>query len=170
MAGGVALIVALGGTPLLIRWLQANGIGQQIREDGPQGHFTKAGTPTMGGLAIVAGTFAGYVTGHFARVGAVFTYGGMLVLAVVVGCGIVGLIDDFIKVRQQRNLGLNKRAKFGGQMIVAITFAVLAVTVAKANTHLSFTRLDSLNLDLHKGGMAVLAVLMILATTNGVNL
>src|SRR3954452_15279648 len=170
MAGGVALIVALGGTPLLIRWLQANGIGQQIREDGPQGHFTKAGTPTMGGITIVAAAFIGYVSGHIARVGAVYTYGGLLVMGVVVGAGIVGLADDYIKVRQQRNLGLNKRAKFGGLLVVGVTFAILAVTVAHANTHLAFTRYDSLGIDLGKVGMAVLAVLMILATTNAVNL
>ncbi|MDQ1395507.1 MAG: phospho-N-acetylmuramoyl-pentapeptide-transferase [Acidimicrobiaceae bacterium] len=170
VSGGVSLLVSLIGTPLLIGFLRTRGIGQQIREDGPQGHFTKAGTPTMGGIAIVFSAAAGYIAGHFARVGAVFTYGGMLVMGVVVACGIVGLLDDYIKVRQQRNLGLNKRAKFGGQIIVAVGFAVLAVTVAKANTHLSFTRAGSLNIDLHRGGMAALAVLMILATTNAVNL
>ncbi len=49
IAGGVALLVAILGTPLLISQLRARGIGQQIREDGPAGHFSKAGTPTMGG-------------------------------------------------------------------------------------------------------------------------
>lgn len=53
IAGGVALLVAILGTPLLISELRVRGIGQQIREDGPSGHFSKAGTPTMGGLAIM---------------------------------------------------------------------------------------------------------------------
>jgi phospho-N-acetylmuramoyl-pentapeptide-transferase len=170
VSGGVSLLVALLATPLLIGWLRTRGIGQQIREDGPSGHSVKAGTPTMGGLAIVVSASVGYVAGHFARVGAVFTYGGLLVMGVVVGAGTVGLIDDYIKVRQQRNLGLNKRAKFGGQIVVAVIFAVLAVDLAKVNTQLSFTRIGSVGLDLGKGGMAVLAVLMILATTNAVNL
>jgi len=170
VSGGVSLLVSLVCTPLLIGWLRTHNIGQQIREDGPQGHFTKAGTPTMGGLTIVLASFVGYVAGHFARVGAVYTYGGLLVMGVVVAAGAVGLADDYIKFRQQRNLGLNKRAKFGGLLVVGVTFAILAVTVAHANTHLAFTRFDSLGINLGKGGMAVLAVLMILATTNAVNL
>jgi len=64
LAGGVALIVSLIGTPLLIGSLKARGIGQQIREDGPSGHVTKAGTPTMGGLVIVAAAVLGYAAGH----------------------------------------------------------------------------------------------------------
>ena len=170
VAGGVSFLLSLIGTPLLIGWLRTHNIGQQIREDGPQGHIVKAGTPTMGGIAIVLSAFAGYVVGHFARVGAVFTYGGLLVMGVVLGAGAVGLLDDYIKVRQQRNLGLNKRAKFGGLLAVAIAFGILAVRLAKVNTHLSFTRVDSIGVDLGKVGVGVLAVLMILATTNGVNL
>ncbi len=54
LAAATALILSLVGTPLLIRVLRVRNIGQQIREDGPEGHQTKAGTPTMGGLAIVA--------------------------------------------------------------------------------------------------------------------
>ena len=169
VAGGVALLVSLVITPLLIGWLKTHNIGQQIREDGPQGHFTKAGTPTMGGVAIVASAFIGYVAGHFARVGAVFTYDGLLVMAVVLGAGLVGLIDDYLAVRYQRNLGLNKRTKFAGLLVVAIVFAVLAVTVAHANTHLSFTRFNNFDLNLGKVGMAILAVLMIEATSNAVN-
>src|SRR5437870_7317948 len=106
IAAATGLLVSMVATPLLIRWLRAHNFGQQIREDGPQGHFTKAGTPTMGGMTIVLATFVGYVAGHFARVGAVYTYGGLLVMGVVVGAGIVGLVDDYIGVRQQRNLGI----------------------------------------------------------------
>ncbi|MCU1449844.1 MAG: phospho-N-acetylmuramoyl-pentapeptide-transferase, partial [Acidimicrobiales bacterium] len=72
MASGVALLIAIALTPMLIRAFQARGIGQQIREDGPQGHFTKAGTPTMGGIALVVAAVAGYGVAHL-RSGAVFT-------------------------------------------------------------------------------------------------
>jgi phospho-N-acetylmuramoyl-pentapeptide-transferase len=169
VAGGVALVVALGATPVYIRWLQSRGIGQQIREDGPQGHVTKAGTPTMGGLMIVAGALAGYLAGHL-REGAIFTRGGLLVAVAVAGAGLVGLLDDWIKVRHQRSLGLNKRAKVAGQLVVAGGFAVLALNLAKVNTDLAFTRWDSLGLDLGPVGWTVLAVLMIIGTSNAVNL
>src|SRR5436309_10777378 len=105
MASGVALILALGFTPILIRSFQARGIGQQIREDGPQGHITKAGTPTMGGVTMVLALVLGYAASHIGT-GAVVTAAGVLVILVTVGAGAVGLIDDWIKVRNQRNLGL----------------------------------------------------------------
>jgi len=169
VAGGVALVVALGATPLYIRWLQRWGIGQQIREDGPQGHSVKAGTPTMGGLMIVAGALAGYLAGHV-REGTIFTRGGLLVALAVAGAGLVGLVDDWIKVRHQRSLGLNKRAKVAGQLVVAGGFAVLALELAKVRTELAFTRWDSIGVDLGPVGWTVLAVLMIIGTSNAVNL
>jgi len=169
VSGGVALIVSLAGTPVLIRWLQAHGIGQQIREDGPKGHFTKAGTPTMGGLMIVAGALAGYMAAHL-RGGVIFTRGGLLVALAVAGAGLVGLMDDWIKVRHQRSLGLSKRAKIAGQLLVAGTFAVLALRQADVHTELAFTRFDSIGLDLGPIVWAVFAVLVIIGTSNAVNL
>jgi phospho-N-acetylmuramoyl-pentapeptide-transferase len=83
------MIVSLVFTPLLIRWLHARGIGQQIREEGPEGHITKAGTPTMGGIMIVAGGMVGYLAGHL-RAGAVFTRAGLLVTLAMAGAGLVG--------------------------------------------------------------------------------
>ena len=108
IAGGVALLVAILGTPLLISQLRARGIGQQIREDGPAGHFSKAGTPTMGGLAIMGATVAGYIVAH---VSATFTTRGLVGMLTICGAAFVGLLDDWLKVTRQRSLGLNKRAK-----------------------------------------------------------
>jgi phospho-N-acetylmuramoyl-pentapeptide-transferase len=169
VAGGVAMLLALIGTPILIGWLHARGIGQQIREDGPQGHVTKAGTPTMGGVMIVAGALGGYMAGHI-RGGNIFTRGGLLVAFAVAGAGLVGLADDWIKVRQQRSLGLNKRAKIAGQLLVSVSFAVLAINVADVKTDLSFTRWDSVGLDLGPALWVVWAVLLIIGTSNAVNL
>jgi phospho-N-acetylmuramoyl-pentapeptide-transferase len=170
LSGGVALLVALVGTPLLIRWLQARGIGQQIREDGPEGHVTKAGTPTMGGLMIVAGAVAGYLVGHL-RAGAIYTRAGILVCLVVVGAGLVGLADDWIKVRRQRSLGLNKRAKVAGQLVVAGSFAYLATTWANVDEALSFTRSSAPGTpDLGPVLWSVWAVLAIIGFSNAVNL
>ena len=169
VAGGVAMLLALIGTPVLIGWLHARGIGQQIREDGPEGHVTKAGTPTMGGVMIVFSALGGYVAGHI-RGGNIFTRGGLLVGFALAGAGLVGLADDWIKVRQQRSLGLNKRAKIAGQLVVAVAFSVLALNVADVKTDLSFTRWDSVGLDLGPALWVVWAVMLIIGTSNAVNL
>ena len=167
IAGGVALLVAILGTPLLINQLRARGIGQQIREDGPTGHFSKAGTPTMGGLAIMGSAVVGYSVAH---VSATFTTRGLVGMLTICAMALVGFCDDWLKVTRQRSLGLNKRAKIAGQFIVAITFAIVSVTWLKVDTHLSFTRFNSLGLQLGNVGWVVLAVLLIVGTTNAVNL
>ncbi|HVE47064.1 MAG TPA: phospho-N-acetylmuramoyl-pentapeptide-transferase [Acidimicrobiales bacterium] len=169
LAGGVSLVVSLAATPVFIRWLQARGIGQHIREDGPQGHITKAGTPTMGGLMIVVGALAGYLAGHV-RAETIFTWGGLAVAFAVAGAGLVGLFDDWIKVRHQRSLGLNKRAKIVGQLVVAGGFAVLALQLADAKTNLSFTRFDSTGVDLGTAGWVIWAMVVVIGTSNAVNL
>ena len=169
LAGGVAMIMSLSLTPLLIRWLQARGIGQQIREDGPEGHVIKAGTPTMGGLMIVLGAVSGYVVGHL-HGGTIFTRGGLLVCLAVAGAAMVGLADDWIKVRRQRSLGLSKRAKMGGQVLVALVFSVLALWWANARTEVSFTRFDSVGLDLGEWGWVLWAMLLMIGASNAVNL
>jgi phospho-N-acetylmuramoyl-pentapeptide-transferase len=168
MAAATALILALAGTPLLIRVLRARGIGQQIREDGPQGHQTKAGTPTMGGLAIVGAALDGYVIGDMRPGTGGFQRSGVTLMALIVGCAAVGFVDDYLGIRFQRNLGLNKRAKSAGQLIVAITFAVLCIHWVGISTKLSFAR--DLGLDLGGWGWGLWAVLIIIASANAVNL
>jgi phospho-N-acetylmuramoyl-pentapeptide-transferase len=166
-AGGMALVISMLGTPLLITWLRKRGIGQQIREDGPSGHFSKAGTPTMGGVAIIFAAVAGYLFAHITQT---FTTRGIVGMLAVCGAAAVGFADDWIKNTHQRSLGLNKRAKAAGQLAVAVAFAVICVTVLKVDTHLSFTRYSSFGLQLGKVGWVILAVLVILGTTNAVNL
>ena len=167
VAGATALLAAILGTPILIRAFQARGIGQQIRDDGPEGHSTKAGTPTMGGIAMVGAVALGYVASHI-YTGAVFTAAGALVVLVVLGAAAVGLVDDWIKISRQRSLGLNKTAKSGGLIVVFLVFAVLAVYRAKVNTDLSFAR--SIDIDLANPVYIVWALLILLAISNAVNL
>ena len=175
MAGGLSLAVALVSTRYLIQWLRQLGIGQPIREEGPEGHLTKAGTPTMGGLAIVGGAVVGYTVAHL-RSRVVFTRTGILVLALVVGAGLVGFLDDWIAIKRSRNLGLNKRMKVLGLLTVAVGFGVLCVHLTSVHTTLSFTRHDSfadsslLAIDFGRVGWVVWAVLLIMASTNAVNL
>ena len=167
LSGGIALVVAMLGTPLLIRWLRSRGIGQQIREDGPERHLTKAGTPTMGGVALIGAAIIGYLFSHLK---ATFTTRGIVAALAVCAMSGIGLIDDWIKVHRQRSLGLNKRAKAGGQLVVALVFAILCVTWLKVDTHLSFTRYSSLDVNLGKVGWVIFAVLVIVGFSNAVNL
>lgn len=169
VAGAVSMLISLLGTPLLIRTLEQRGIGQPIREEGPKGHSTKAGTPTMGGIAIVGAAVAGYLISDFAR-GRIFTRSGIIVMLAIVGAGLVGFLDDGLKVLQERNLGLNKRTKTLGLLIVAVGFAVLAVHFANVNTTLGIARFSSPGWELGPWGWGVFAVVLIYATTNAVNL
>jgi phospho-N-acetylmuramoyl-pentapeptide-transferase len=168
-AGSVSLLASLIGTRYLIHLLIRLRIGQPIREDGPQGHSTKAGTPTMGGLAIVGGAVLGYVVSDLSQ-SRIITSSGLVVMGVIIGAGAVGLMDDWIKVVKERNLGLNKRTKILGLLIVAIGFAVLSLETTPVHTELSITRYDSLGVDLGEIGWIVWAVLLVLATANAVNL
>ena len=164
IAGAISVI----GTRLLMNFLRKHSIGQPIRQDGPQGHVSKAGTPTMGGLAIVVGAGAGYVFSDLYN--GIFTRTGLIVMAAVIGSAIVGFIDDWLKVSRARNLGLGKRTKILGLLTVAVGFAVLMIHLTDVRTELSYTRYDSLNIDLGPWGWGLWAVLLILATSNAVNL
>jgi phospho-N-acetylmuramoyl-pentapeptide-transferase len=170
MAAGLSFAVTIFGTPLLIRWLRTHAIGQQIRDDGPieHPHAAKAGTPTMGGLAIVAATVLGYLFAHVRRGTVAFARSGWSLLALIVGLGVVGWIDDYLGVRARRNLGLRKRGKTLGIVAVGSAFAWLAVNFVHTDTHLSFTR--PLDVDLGKVGLFIWAVLVIYATANAINL
>jgi phospho-N-acetylmuramoyl-pentapeptide-transferase len=168
LAGGMALLLSLLGTRYLIDWLRAHRIGQPIHEDVPDGHVTKAGTPTMGGVAIVVAAVAGYAIAHVHR-GLVFTRTGVLVMLAIAGAGVVGAFDDWIKVSNERNLGLSKRAKMGGLLVVALGFAIACVAWTDVETTLSFTRWDEPGWDLTAVGWVLFAVLLIAATTNAVN-
>lgn len=168
-AGGIALWVAVLTTPVLIRWLIRNGIGQQIREDGPQVHIAKAGTPTMGGICIVAAVVVGFLSAHLIP-GDHFSRSGALIVLAIVGAGLIGFADDWIKFRRRRSLGLNKRAKLGAQVVLGVTFSLLAVYWAHASTSVSFTRYDSIGLHLGTAVWVVWATLIIAASANAVNL
>ena len=150
LAGGLALAASLVGTRYLIDWLQRHRIGQPIREDMPEGHQVKAGTPTMGGLAIVVAAVVGYVVAHL-RSGLVFTRSGLLVLALIVGAGHRRLARRL----DQGSPGAQPRPHQAGQVaraaVVAVGFAVLSVTFTQVHTELSFTRFDYFDLDLRLG-------------------
>ena len=138
IAAGIGLTVTLLGTPLAIRLFRLWGWGQRIREDGPHTHLEKMGTPTMGGTVIVLGILTGYVVTRLAFT--TVTAAGLSVLLATVGLGVLGFVDDLIKVRRRRSLGLSKTAKIIGQAAVAVAFGLVAVKVAHVPTDLSFVR------------------------------
>ena len=172
----VALLLSLIGTPLVIRFFRRHGYGQLIREDGPQAHLTKRGTPTMGGTAIIiAGVLAWVVATLVQWLGVreqvpfvdAWSAGGALAIIVFAGMGAVGFLDDYIKIRRNRSLGLTKTAKFVGQALVAGVFAIGAEYVAETSTSLSFIGLTQVDF----GRFFVLwCFIMLAATSNGVNL
>jgi phospho-N-acetylmuramoyl-pentapeptide-transferase len=168
-AGGVAFWVAILGTPLLIRSMSARRIGQHIREEGPASHSAKAGTPTMGGLGIVAAIVIGYFMGHVGP-DVRFSRTGYLAVLAVVSFALIGFLDDATKVRHRRSLGLNKRAKLAAQVLAAALFAELAVHWAHTATALSFTRVQTPGWHLGEVGWVLFAVFVVVATSNAVNL
>ena len=127
-----ALAFTLFLTPVFIRLFDRLGWGQFIRDDGPQSHHTKRGTPTMGGIVIILGAVIGYGLGHLVEQQPP-TLSGLLVILMMTGMGIVGFIDDFTKSRKQRSLGLGGWAKVFGQALVATVFALLAIGFPDAN-------------------------------------
>jgi phospho-N-acetylmuramoyl-pentapeptide-transferase len=168
LAAATALILSLVGTSLLIQVLTRYRIGQPIREEGPQGHQTKAGTPIMGGLAIVGAALFGYVASDL--YGGIYTRTGILVMLAIAGAGMVGLLDDWLKASRARNLGLTKRTKSLGLLIVSVGFALGTVFLTEPHTTISFTRFDSPGIEMGEWAWALVAVLLVVATTNAVNL
>ncbi|QIK66894.1 phospho-N-acetylmuramoyl-pentapeptide-transferase [Nocardioides sp. HDW12B] len=174
LSGGLALVFTLVGTVGAIRFLSAKGYGQLIRDDGPTTHHTKRGTPSMGGTVIIGSVVLAYLLSALLT-SRMPTASGLLLLFLLVGLGLVGFLDDYIKVAKQRSLGLRSRAKMTGQVLVAIVFALLALRFpdergqTPASRHLSFTR-DWEAWTLPTFLVVLLILFMIAATSNSVNL
>ena len=182
VAGSVSMLVSLFGTPVFIRLLVRKQYGQFIRQDGPTSHQTKRGTPTMGGVVIIGATLAGVLV---ALVVARRTpsVSALLALFLMVGLGLVGFLDDYIKISRQRSLGLTPWAKILGQGLVGVTFAVLALQFPNernrrpADMHISFIRDTRFDLDIKVFGIGIGLLLFVLwanflitAWSNAVNL
>jgi phospho-N-acetylmuramoyl-pentapeptide-transferase len=173
----ISTLIALFGTPLLIRILGRRGYAQAIRTSTETelypDHDAKRGTPSMGGVAIVIAVLGGYFLTHLLTMRPVAA-SGLLVLFLMVGLGVVGFADDYLKIFKQRRTGLRARTKLIGQAIVALTFAYLSVQFPDADGQtaasmaVSFVRDTPLVLPL--GLFLVWVWFLVTATTNGVNL
>jgi phospho-N-acetylmuramoyl-pentapeptide-transferase len=167
-AGVVALLASILATPVIIEWFRRRRIGQHIREDLPTTHAVKAGTPTMGGLAIVGAVILGYFLAHFGP-SVKFARTGQLVIITIFMYGVIGFVDDWLGIRHQRSLGLRKRGKFLGQVVAGVVFSELAVHWAHVSTALSFTRSADPGWHLGEAGWVVFATFVLVATANAVN-
>jgi phospho-N-acetylmuramoyl-pentapeptide-transferase len=161
IAALIALILSIVIGPRFIEFLRSNEFGQHIREDGPEHHVSKQGTPTMGGLMILfAATVAFLAMTHF-------TLQGLTVLFTTLACGAVGFLDDFIKLTHRRSLGLTGRWK----MLLLVGIAVVVAIVAD---HLQIAHsvfLPIVNVDVPLSyGWYVFIFLIIAGTANGTNL
>ncbi len=159
---GMAFVIALVLGPLLIPLLRRFKFGQSIRQEGPERHYAKAGTPTMGGIIIL-----------LALVVPAIVYSGKssevwLALFVTLGHGLIGFLDDFIKVVLKRSLGLKAKQKLLGQILMAVALSYIATHYMGRGTDLWIPLLD-INVDL--GPLYyILIFLVLVGTTNAVNL
>jgi len=173
VTGAVSLFIALFGTPVVIRVLRRQGYGQPIRVEGPKTHETKRGTPTMGGAVMVMATLVGYVVGHVVTDDPM-SASGLLILFLMAGLGLVGFIDDFIKISRQTSLGLRSGAKLAGQMVVGAVFALEVLQhpdgfdLTPADAHLSFLRDFGPTIGVLP--FVIWVVFLIAGTSNAVNL
>lgn len=144
-----------------------------IREDGPTTHHLKRGTPTMGGVILVVATIIGYFLSHLIT-SIPPTTSALLVIALILGLAAVGFLDDWLKVAKHRSLGLNAKQKLIGQALVAGSFAYAGLQfpdkagLTPISTNLSTFRDTSIKLAV--GLVIIWVILMVLGSSNGVNL
>jgi phospho-N-acetylmuramoyl-pentapeptide-transferase len=160
-AGVMSILISVIAGPSFVRLLRRYRVGQRIREEGPEGHQVKQGTPTMGGLLIIVATVIPY---------AIFSNFGMRSLAVLgamLGCAFIGALDDYLSVVRRRSLGLRGRYKLLMQLGVSVWIIVIAeqqnistrIFIPVVDTHVSLGVL-----------WYPLVFLIVLGASNAVNL
>ncbi|MDI6716853.1 MAG: phospho-N-acetylmuramoyl-pentapeptide-transferase [Actinomycetota bacterium] len=125
----LALITTAALTPIWIRLLRKEGIGQVVRIDGPQTHLTKSGTPTMGGVIILLTVLVVYL------LMAAASMRSLIALLTLISCGLLGFVDDYRKVVKARSLGLKARSKLIWQFVIAVVVCLVAVNFAGLETY-----------------------------------
>ena len=161
LSGIIAMVISLAAGPKFIEFLRRNEFGQQIREEGPQGHVVKQGTPTMGGLLIMIAMAVPFLI--FSE----HTVPALTAFSVALGCAAIGFVDDWMKVSHRRSLGLPGRWKLA--LLAAITLFV-AVVVERGDFKTTIY-LPLLDIDVPLSwGWYVLLFVIIAGASNSVNL
>ena len=162
IAGTAALLICIFLSPKFIAFLRNREFGQFIREEGPEGHHEKAGTPTMGGIIIVLAFSIPFLILSDYEWRSIGVYG------VAVACALLGFADDFTKIIRRRSLGLRARTKLGVTIAISIGLWLVATELADVPDTL---RLRTLNATLDLGVVyPVLVYLVVAGTTSAVNL
>lgn len=163
LAVGIAALVSLIAGPILIPLLRIFKFGQSIRDEGPKSHMKKAGTPTIGGLIFLLGITVSVLIISVKPISPVICVS----LATMLGFGLIGFLDDFIKVAKHRNLGLRAWQKFAAQLVLALLLAWAAVYLGRGTVvNIPFTTVSA------DFGIFYypLIVILVLSITNSVNL
>ena len=162
IAGLLAMVAGVVIGPKFIEVLRTRNLGQQIRAEGPATHLVKQGTPTMGGLLIIASAVFPFL------VLSQYTAEGLTVLFIVLGCALIGFTDDYLKIRRRHSLGLPGRWKMVGLAVVTVVAALMLNESASFTTDV-YVPVAGWTLDLSWGYYALL-FLIIAGTANGANL
>lgn len=168
MAAVIAVAIALTflltviACPVFIKRMKQLHYGQQIRDDGPSSHSLKAGTPTMGGVVFV---LAAALVGIIMAGSSAMLYAALLV---TLGCGLVGFLDDYLKVAHNRSLGLKARSKLAAEAAIALFFIIFLRQLGLYSTEVV---LPFINLEFDLGFFYPLLIFLIIAAaSNSVNL
>jgi phospho-N-acetylmuramoyl-pentapeptide-transferase len=157
-----AVVIAVLVGPQFIHWLERRGIGQNIRELSPERHSQKAGTPTMGGILILAAAVVPYLIISGRNVAS------LVVFMLTLGSGAIGLADDLIKKSRRRSLGLSARLKLLLQVPLVLLAVFIALRWGGVDTALA---LPFMKVGIEIGGFYyVFAFLLVAGFSNAVNL
>lgn len=170
IAGAVAALISLIGTRFLIGFFARRGRGQPIlgaEDHGPVHHMGKQGTPTMGGLAIVAAAFVGWLVAHVRSIA--FSDQAVIVWVGILGMATMGFLDDWIKVRKKHNRGIFWKQKNYITMGFSLLIGWWLVSATGIAETISLARADDLGIELPTPVWVVWAGLIVWATTNAVN-
>jgi phospho-N-acetylmuramoyl-pentapeptide-transferase len=163
IAGMAAMLICIFLGPKFIEYLRLKEFGQNIREDGPEEHHEKAGTPTMGGLIIFLAIAIPYLVLSDRDTQSLAVFG------VAVGCAAIGFADDFTKIVKRRSLGLSARTKIILQMLLAVGLWYVADHVVGIDSTIEL-RISNAKIDIPEAAYIVLVFLVIAGASNAVNL
>lgn len=167
MSIAISFLITVLISPIFIPFLRRLKFGQSVREDGPQSHLAKSGTPTMGGLMIIFSITVTSLIIVFKFIDGPVPYEFWLLLFVLLGYGLIGFLDDFIIVAMKRNLGLTSRQKLVGQIIIAIVFYI----TLRINDFPTYIEIPGTSIQWELGWFyPLLIVFMLVGSSNAVNL
>lgn len=167
MTIAISFLITVLLSPIFIPFLRRLKFGQSIRDEGPQSHIKKTGTPTMGGIMVVFSVIVTAIIMVSKFNPEPIGYKLWLLIFVLVGYGFLGFLDDFIKVAMKRNLGLTSKQKMVGQLVIALVFYF----ILQYNDFATYIQIPGTSIQWELGwGYALLIVFMLVGASNAVNL